>query len=163
MRAELERKYQLTERGAISVATFLKNKIQAGSTKIRWHEDKNGARRQNTLFRNNQKQLFKELGGNTNGDTNEVPDADESKLFWEGIWSVPVEHNEEASWMGTVKKELESVKQMDDVKVELEGVKKGIGRLSNWKAPGRDQVRGYWFKKLTSLHVALTVALKECV
>ena len=76
---------------------------------------------------------------------------------------MPVKHKEEASWMGTVKKELESVKQMDDVKVELEGVKKGIGRLSNWKAPGRDQVRGYWFKKLTSLHVALTVALKECV
>ena len=41
VRAELERKYQLTERGAISVSTFLKNKIQAGSTKIRWQEDKN--------------------------------------------------------------------------------------------------------------------------
>ena len=59
VRAELERKYQLTERGAMSVSTFLKNKIQAGSTKIRWHEDKNGARRQDTLFRNNQKQLIK--------------------------------------------------------------------------------------------------------
>ena len=32
VRAELERKYQLTERGAMSVSTFLKNKIQAGST-----------------------------------------------------------------------------------------------------------------------------------
>ena len=163
IRAELERKYQLTERGALSVSTFLKNKIQAGSTKIRWHEDKNGARRQNTLFRNNQKQLFKELRGGTDGATGEVPDADESKLFWEGIWSVEKEHNDEASWLGNVREQMKGVKKMDDVVVELEGVKRGIGRLSNWKAPGRDQVRGFWFKKLTSLHLVLTDALKECV
>ena len=43
VRKELERKYQLTERGAVCVSTFLKNKIQAGSTKIRWFEEKNGA------------------------------------------------------------------------------------------------------------------------
>ena len=163
VRAELERKYQLTERGAMSVSTFLKNKIQAGSTKIRWHEDKNGARRQNTLFRNNQKQLFKELGGNTNGGTNEVPDAAESKTFWEGIWSVEVQHNDDASWLGDIRQQMRGVKKMEDVVVELEGVKKGIGRLSNWKAPGRDQVRGFWFKKFLSLHLALTDALKECV
>ena len=35
VRAGLERKYQLTEGGTESVTTFLKNKIQAGSTKIR--------------------------------------------------------------------------------------------------------------------------------
>ena len=34
VRKELEGKYQLTERGAASVSTFLKSKIQAGSTKI---------------------------------------------------------------------------------------------------------------------------------
>ena len=49
VRKELDRKYQLTERGAWCVSTFLKNKIQAGSTKIRWYEDKNGARQQNNL------------------------------------------------------------------------------------------------------------------
>ena len=49
-RAELERKYQLTARGTDSVHTFLKNKIQAGSTKIRWFVEKKVARRQNNLF-----------------------------------------------------------------------------------------------------------------
>ena len=163
VRAELERKYQLTERGALSVSTFLKNKIQAGSTKIRWHEDKNGARRQNALFRNNQKQLFKELGGDTSSVTTEGPDANESKLFWEGIWSVEVQHNVDASWLGDVREKMKGVKKMDDVVVELEGVKRGIGRMSNWKAPGPDQVRGFWFKKFSSLHLVLTDALKECV
>ena len=39
-REELARKYQLTDRGALTVGTFLKNKIQAGATKIRWHEER---------------------------------------------------------------------------------------------------------------------------
>ena len=47
--------------------------------------------------------------------------------------------------------------------VEVAGVKQEIGRMSNWKAPGPDMVRGFWFKKLTSLHLVLTNALKKCV
>ena len=35
--------------------------------------------------------------------------------------------------------------------------------MSNWKAPGPDMVRGFWFKKFDSLHAVLTSALKECV
>ena len=44
IRKELERKYQLTERGTESVSTFLKNKIKSGSTKIRWFVEKKVAR-----------------------------------------------------------------------------------------------------------------------
>ena len=163
VRDELERKYQLTERGAMTVSTFLKNKIQAGSTKIRWAEDKNGARRQNNLFRNNQRQLFKELGGNAASNTDEIPDAAESKVFWEGLWSDGVEHNRDACWLGDIREQMKDVKAMEDVVVDLEIVKRGIRRMTNWKAPGPDQVRGFWFKKLTSLHCVLTDALKECV
>ena len=163
IRNELERKYQLTERGAMTVSTFLKNKIQAGSTKIRWAEDKTGARRQNNLFRNNQRQLFKELGGDTASTTDEIPDAAESKEFWEGIWSDGVEHNKDACWLGEIRKQMRNVKAMEDVVVDLDLVTQGIRRMTNWKAPGPDQVRGFWFKKLTSLHGILTDALKECV
>ena len=163
VRKELERKYQLTERGAVCVSTFLKNKIQAGSTKIRWFEDKNGARRQNNLFRNNQRQLFKELGGDTASNTDEAPDAAESKAFWENIWSVETEHDKEACWLGDIRKQMAQVERMDDVVVNLDTVRRGVGRMTNWKAPGPDQVRGFWFKKLTSLHAVLTDALKECV
>ena len=88
IRNELERKYQLTERGAMTVSTFLKNKIQAGSTKIRWFVEKKVARRQNDLFRNNQKQLYKELSGDAKSITDEPPDAAESRKFWSEIWSV---------------------------------------------------------------------------
>ena len=134
VRKELDRKYQLTERGALCVSTFLKNKIQAGSTKIRWFEDKNGARRQNNLFRNNQRQLFKELNGDIRSTTEEIPDAAESKTFWENIWSVETEHDKGACWLGDIREQMKQVKAMDDVVVELDIVKRGIGTMTNWRA-----------------------------
>ena len=82
VRRELDRLYSLTDRGALAVGTFLKNKIMAGATKIRWFEEKNLMRRQNNLFRNNSRQLFKELGGTANR-TDEILDAAKSKEFWE--------------------------------------------------------------------------------
>ena len=45
LREVLERRYSLTERGAASVSKFLKSKIQAGSTKIRWFVEKEVGRR----------------------------------------------------------------------------------------------------------------------
>ena len=163
VRKVLDRRYELTERGAASVSTFLKGKIQAGSTKIRWFVEKKVARRQNGLFQSNQKQLYKELGGGVNGNTNEVPDATKSREFWEKIWSVETEHEKDAVWLGEVRKSLEHVEAMEDVEITVDDVLHVIRRMANWKAAGPDGVQGFWFKKLTSLHVVLTDALRECV
>ena len=35
--------------------------------------------------------------------------------------------------------------------------------MSNWKAPGPDNVQGYWLKNLTFLHDNLIVHLKDCL
>ena len=163
LREVLERRYSLTERGAASVSTFLKGKIEAGSTKIRWFVERKVARRQNSLFQNNQRQVYKELGGGTNGNTNEVPDATESKKFWEGIWSVETEHVKDATWLGEARRRMEHVGPMEEVEIKKEDVLHVIRRMANWKAPGPDGVRGFWFKRITSLHVHVTEALKQCV
>jgi len=54
---ELDRKYGLTERGALSVSTFLKNKIQSGSRKIRRLVGKCVIYQQSNLFKRYQIQL----------------------------------------------------------------------------------------------------------
>ena len=163
VRKELDRRYQLTERGTLAVSTFLKNKIQAGSTKIRWFVEKKVARRQNNLFKNNQSQLYKELGGDANGRTNETPDAAESQEFWKSIWEVETEHDKDACWLEDMRKRMEAVQAQDDVVITLDDLKAAIRRMTNWKAPGPDAVRGFWFKKLTSLHSVMVEALQECV
>ena len=158
VRKVLDRKYNLTERGRASVSTFIKGKIDAGNKKIQWFVQRKVARRQNNLFQNNQRQLYKELGGAA-GNTNEVPDAADSKKFWEGIWSVETEHDKDAVWLDDMKKKMRNIEEMEDIVISAEDVLYVIRKMTNWKAPGPDGVRGFWFKKLTSLHGPLDACI----
>ena len=63
---KLSKKYNLLEKGCLSMSAFLKNKIQIGSIKIKNFENKVQQQRRNQLFKNNQSQLYKELSGSTN-------------------------------------------------------------------------------------------------
>ena len=162
VRDRLERRYGMVDRGALAVSTFLKNKIRAASTKIKWFVGKCVQRRQNNLFKNNQKQLYKELSGDSNPD-NDAPNATESRDLWSGLWSVDKPHNRDAVWMGHVDRELAGVEQQEEVTVQLDDVKAGIRRMANWKAPGPDGIRGFWFKKFLSLHEPITTSLQQCM
>ena len=97
--------------------------------------------------------MFRELGGAVN-NTNEIPDAAKSKAFWEKLWSEEVDFTR-GSWLGEIRTRMDKVEPMEDVVIDIDTVKKGIGRMTNWRAPGPDMVRGFWFKKLTSLHRAV--------
>ena len=163
VRERLERKYSLLEKGALSVSTLLRNKIHSGSTKIKWYVGKCVARRQNNLFKNNQSQLYGELGGGTRDGNNSTPNADESREFWSRIWSVDKEHDAKASWLKDVRSEFDGVQRQDEVVVGLEDVKAGIRKMANWKAPGPDGVRGFWFKRFPSLHPSIAATLQGCL
>ena len=157
----LERKYELVGRGAMAVSAFLKNKVQMASTKIRWYVGKCVARRQNNLFRNNQSQLYKELGGTANCGSNQTPDADEARTFWSSIWSADKEHDKSASWLGSIRESLSGVRRQENLVLRLDDVKAGIRKMANWKAPGPDGIRGFWFKKFPSLHTSIAASLQE--
>ena len=54
------------------------------------------------------------------------------------------------------------VEEQREVKVSTEDVVAGVRRMSNWKAPGPDGVRGFWFGgtvgwMCTLLHLSLVV------
>ena len=159
----LNRKYDLLEKGALWVSTLLKNKINSGSTKIRSFVGKRVAYRQNNLFKNNQSQLYKELGSGSSTGKHPVPNANEAREFWSGIWSAEKQHNSDAAWLNGVKESFGGVEEQAPVEVALEDVVKGIRKMANWKAPGPDGVRGFWFKKFPSLHSTLTAALQKCL
>ena len=163
VKAKLNRKYELLEKGCLSVATLIKNKIQAGSVKIKHFTEKTLQHRHNTLFKSNQAQVYKELGGKTKKD-NPSPDAEGSKAFWGGIWSESHQHNDKADWLGMVKDEIKGkLKAMEDIEITLEDVVRRIKGMSNWKAPGPDGVQGYWFKAFDNLHKPIAHALQQTV
>ena len=162
VREGLEKKYNLVERGTVGVSTELKNRIKAGSTKLRLAKERMETYRQNNLFKNSQAQFYKGLGCQGVKPC-EPPNAEESLDLWRSLWSESVEHNRDASWMEEIRSKFDRVRQMDDVVVSIAVVKAGIKRMKNWKAPGPDGVRGFWFKKLLSLHECLTEALQVCL
>ena len=92
-----------------------------------------------------------------------VPDVEESKMFWSGIWDVPVEHNEHAEWLKKLENHTSDVPKQLDVKLEISLVKQKLKKMPNWKGPGPDGVQGYWLNNLTYLHERITFQLYECL
>ena len=134
----MNRKYDLENRGNIGVITDLKIKIETGATKVRRFEERTRQYHQNNLFAQNQKQLNSELNGGK--CSNEKPDAQEATSFWSNIWSTPMLHNTEATWIERVKNKLKDVKKQENININLGNLKTAIKRLTNWKAPGPDGV-----------------------
>ena len=94
--------------------------------KIKFYTEKTLQHRQNTLFKNNQAQVYKELNGMTKND-NPSPDADKAKHFWSSIWSQEHVHDDEASWLGDVRNDLKGkVKEMENIEVTVDEVVRRI-------------------------------------
>ena len=159
---ELERRYQLLERGRTTVVSFLKNKIKAASTKIKNFVKNSITTRQNKLFATNQSQLYKEFAGQTSTQ-NEPPKSEEAKVFWEEIWGKEGKHQDKSGWLNDIQDAHCEIKRQADVKISVSDVRKEIAGMKNWKAPGPDGVRGFWFKKFTSIHEPLALALNNCI
>ena len=84
-------------------------------------------------------------------------------MFWSGIWSVQKRHDEDATWLGEVRDRMTGIEKQDEVKIDIKDVEHGIRKMANWKAPGPDGVRGFWFKTFRSLHGVITESLQDCL
>ena len=67
----------------------LKQRIIAKSAKLKRNSDRIDQYRQNRLFENNQKLLFEQLEG-IERSNKVIPDAEESREFWKGIWEIRI-------------------------------------------------------------------------
>ena len=164
---DLNRRYKLFERGSRSVVVFLENKIRAASTKISFYVDSKLTEHQNKLFKTNQSLLYKQLGGKSNSKTPaKSPDPEQAKAFWQDIWSQETSFESNNSWLGDYESHLSSecnIVPQDNISICEDDIKIGLKRMSNWKAPGPDGVRGFWFKKFTSLNPLLCKSLQRCL
>ena len=70
------------------------------------------------------------------------PDVEESQQFWRDIWGNEVLHNQNSEWLKELKKERAEARQ-EDIVITAEIVTARSKKISNWKAPGPDSVKGY--------------------
>ena len=99
---KLYENFRIRQRGLGTVLGELKQRVLAKVAKIERYNERIKQNKQNQLFTIDQKKLFVESNGKTK-ESNEIPDADQSRVFWSGIWGENKEHNGNAEWLKKMK------------------------------------------------------------
>ena len=76
-------------------------------------------------------------------------------------WSIRKVHNQHAEGLKGCTKQFENVNSMGNVEISQEMVKMQYRKMPNWKALGKNGVKLYWLKNLTSLHPHRAVLLNH--
>ena len=147
----LERKYSIRVKRFGVLIEELKKRIAAIPTKVRRYQDRVDRFRQNRMFQNNQRQIYRELNQEGERCDDDQPDAKESEKFRGHIRRKSVDHNRDAKWLKDLQSEV-SVTKQEKVDITKESLKKILGRMPNWKSPSPDLVQGFWLKNFSSLH-----------
>ena len=120
----------------------LKQSILGKTVKLSQYKQRIQQFRINRLFKVDQKKVYNKFSGQTGSSSGDIPNADESRPFWSGIWSLKKEHNKEVKWLSDLKEEMVKLKQQNVV-INEGKVKKQCSNMTNWKAIGHDGVQGF--------------------
>lgn len=102
--------------------------------------------------------MYKQLRNETNSKET-TPNKDDTMEYWKAIWEKPAGYNKTAAWIDEVTKQCETVPQQRKIIVTITDIRNKLAGMSNWKAPGPDQLQTFWMKKLTSTHERLAIYL----
>ena len=138
-----------------------KQRLLAYANRLERYEARCKQFKQNQLFKTNQRQLYEELVGKATTDQQVLPNSKESKKFWSELWDKPVMHNDKTGWLEDLR--AKDVEQQQEFEITPEKIAQQLKGMPNWKAPGPDEVHGFWMKNLKSLHRRLADQLQECM
>ena len=127
---KLNTKYRVKKKGINLVIEELKQRLIAKKTKVKRYEQRISQFRQNQLFQVNQKQVYKDLNGEKQGDRI-IPNSEDSIKFWSDIWSIRKEHNQHAKCFKSCRKQFWNVSSMEKVEISQEMVKIQGGKMVN--------------------------------
>ena len=115
------RDYKLSpEQTKISeIKETLKQKIQLKAQRIRRYEKRTKFFRQNILFKDDPKRLYREIGKQTIV-VNDIPSENEINNFWSSIWSNDKSFNADAEWIDKVAEKYKNIETQswDNITVE---------------------------------------------
>ena len=153
-------KYRLERKGMNTVIEELKQRVISTAAKIKRYSDRQCQFFENKLFENDQKRFYKKIEGKQL-DAVPPPEPDAALEFWSGIWGRQHRHKADAGWIKDIRNDYSAKDQQIDMEIGAVSLKKVLGKLAPWKAPGPDCVQGYWIKNFTSLHSSIVTQLKD--
>ena len=136
---ELNTTYRVKRKGINLIIEELKLRLIAKKNKAKRYEQRISKFSQNRLFQVNQKQVYKDLDEEKQGERTILYSEDSIK-FWSDIWSIRKEHNQHTEWLKSCITQFENVSSVGKVEISQEMVKMQCREMLNWKAPGKDSV-----------------------
>ena len=107
-----------------------------------------------------QKKVYSEFTGQIGSSNEDIPNAEESRTFRSGIWSVEKEHNKEDKWLSDLIEEMVKLEQQNVV-ISEDKLKIQCCKIPNWKAPGHNVFQGFWMKRLDKMHERILTQLNQ--
>jgi Reverse transcriptase (RNA-dependent DNA polymerase) len=141
----------------------LKQKLSALAKRLCRYKACTDRKNQNRMFKEREKQFYQQLNDTEEIVGNGTPSKIEIEDFWAGIWSNPLTHNPNATWIQDESDRMNHVEEMKYDDISIYEVKAAIRNTHNWKAPGIDNVQNVWYKKFSALHTQITRCLNEFV
>ena len=92
----IEEKYGVKRKSLTTVIEELKQRILAKPAKLSRYKQRIQQYRINRLFKVDQRNVYNEFNGKKGSSNGDIPNAEESRTFWSGIWSVGKKHSKEA-------------------------------------------------------------------
>ena len=62
-----------------------------------------------------------------------------------------------------MEKELEGLEERPKAKIHIDSLRATLPKIPNWKTPGHDSIRGYRFKKFTSIYERVAIERNSCL
>lgn len=138
----------------------LKQKLAALSKRLRRYRESYQRKVQNNQFTKNERQFYRSLDEKL--EVKEAPGIEEVTNFWKGIWSNKINHNENAPWIRTQEQRARK-NPMNPATLTSDDVRRVISTLANWKAPGRDGIQNFWYKRFTSVHECMASQFNKII
>ena len=60
-------------------------------------------------------------------------------------------------------REPEELEEGPKAEIHTDLLKRALKKVSNWKTPGHDGIKGFWFKKFTAIHDRLALEMNKCL
>ena len=157
----VNRRYWVQERGIDHAVEDAKQRLTALSHRIQRYKARKEQYRTNKLFRTQPGRIYQELKDPKSNQAQPVPDKKETEEFWKNIWGVAKQHNSEAAWIQDIKDQNKDIPQQPSMEISVDDVQQKVKRMSNWKAPGPDQVQAFWPEHLSVLHKRIAHQLQK--
>ena len=121
--------------------------LQFKQLKLKYNKRRIERKSINNKFLKIPKAVYRSIKGN-NINATEITTTEDIESFWKNIWGKESNFHKEAKWIKNLENNYCNNIRQQPYKIPDEILNKAVSKLFLGKSPGRDLIKGYWYKTL---------------